>query len=494
MAFPVLSADEAAALIPNGEVVGISGLTPAGAPKAVPAAMARRALAEHAAGREYRISLFSGGSNWREVDGALSDADALAYRAPFQSDPDLRAHINACDLDYCDMHLSALTQNMRYGFLPRVRTAIVEVCEATPDGELTLTTSSSNSAAFCRMADRIILELNAYHKPCLRELHDIYLPGDYAERGPISISRPQDRIGTRTLKVDPAKIAGVVPTNQPDAVHPFRAVSELTHSIGRNIVGFLEQEYGAGRLPKELPPFQSGIGNVANCVLAAMAESDVLPPFSMFTEVAQDTVYHLLKSGRCKFISSSTITFTEPLMQDFYAHFSDFKDRIILRPAEISNNPELIRRMGVISLNTALEADITGHVNSTHLFGRNMMNGIGGSCEFARAAALSIFSCPSTAKGGAISSIVPMVSHVDQVEHDVDVMVTEQGVADLRGLSPRRRAELIIGNCAHPDYRPLLRRYMELTPTGHSPHSLEHGFCFHTAYLKTGDMRNAGLP
>lgn len=494
MQFPILTAEEAAKLIHNGEIIGISGLTPAGAVKVVPGAIARRAEAEHAAGREFKIALFTGGSNTQEVDGALSNAHALISRAPFQSNPDMRGHINAPDMHYYDLHLSVVTQNMRYGHLPRVQTAIVEVCDVTDAGELTFTTGSNNAAGFCMMADRIILELNTYHNPRLKEIHDIYLPKDYAEREAIGIYRPWDRIGTRTLKVDPKKIAGVVKTHLPDGVKPFKPGNEVTDRIGQNIASFLEHEYQTGRIPADFPPLQSGIGNVANAVLAAMGESRILPPFSMYTEVAQDTVFQLLKSGRCKFLSSSAITFTEPLMAEFMKDFDYYKERVLLRPTEISNNPEVIRRMGVISMNTALEADIFGHVNSSHLFGTKMVNGIGGSCDFARAASLTIFSCPSVTKEGAISAIVPMVSHVDQPEHDVDIIATEQGVADLRGLAPRQRAEVIIENCAHPDYRPLLHRYVEMTPTGHIPHNLEHCFDFHTAYLKTGDMRNADIP
>ncbi len=125
------------------------------------------------------------------------------------------------------------------------------------------------------------------------------------------------------------------------------------------------------------------------------------------------------------------------------------------RPAEISNNPEVIRRLGVIAMNTALEADIFGNINSTHVVGTKMMNGIGGSGDFTRNGYLS--SSPALRhKGGVISNIVPMVSHVDHSEHSVDIIVTEQGIADLRGKDPVQRAYEIINNCAHPAYRPLL--------------------------------------
>lgn len=494
MCFRFISADEAAAMVEHGEVVAISGLTPAGAVKVVPAAIASKARREHEAGRPFGIHLMTGGSNSPAVDGELACAGALLSRLPFQSNPDLRSRINAGEVRYTDLHLSDITQSIRYGHLPRPRTAIVEVCDVTDDGELTFTTSESNSAGFCLYAERIILELNRYHKPILRELHDIYLPLDYPKRGPIDIRRPWDRIGTKTLKVDPAKIVGVVETNLPDGVKPFKEGTPVTEAIGRNIVRFFEKEYLSGRIPKEFPPIQSGIGNVANAVLGAIEESSIIPPICMYTEVLQDTAFRLVKSGRCKFASSSTITVTEPLLQEIYSNFDFYKEKIVLRPTEISNNPEVARRMGVISMNTAIEADVFGNVNSSHFYGSKMMNGIGGSCDFARAAGLAVLSCPSTTKDGRISSIVPMVSHVDQTEHDVDVLATEQGIADLRGLCPADRAMCIIENCAHPDYKPLLRRYMEQGKgCGHTPLSLAHAFAFHRAFLETGDMRNAAI-
>lgn len=492
MSFRYISAEEAASLIVHGEIVGISGLTPAGAVKVVPKAVAARARREHAAGRPFAIHLMTGGSNSQSVDGELADACALLSRLPFQSNADLRAHINAGDVKYTDLHLSDITQSIRYGHLPRPHTAIVEVCDVTENGELTFTTSSSNSAGFCLCADRIILELNRYHKHVLRELHDIFLLQDYPNRAPIDIRRPWDRIGTKTLKVNPEKIVGIVETCLPDGVKPFKAGTPLTEAIGRNIVHFLEQEYLSGKIPREFPPIQSGIGNVANAVLGAIAESSVIPPICMYTEVLQDTAFRLLKSGRCKFASSSTITVTEPLLQEIYENFEQYKDKIVLRPTEITNNPEVVRRMGVISMNTAIEADMFGNVNSSHLYGCKMVNGIGGSCDFARAAGLAVFSCPSTAKNDCISSIVPLVSHVDSNEHDVDVVATEQGIADLRGLCPLDRAECIIENCAHPDYKPLLRRCLAHgRGLGHTPISLEHAFAFHRAFQETGDMRNA---
>ena len=127
-----------------------------------------------------------------------------------------------------------------------------------------------------------------------------------------------------------------------------------------------------------------------------------------------------------KFASSCSLTAEQRCaLESVYDNLDWFRPRILLRPQEISNNPEIVRRLGIISINTAIEVDIFGNVNSTHVMGRQMMNGIGGSGDFTRNAYLSIFTCPSTAKGGKISTIVPLVSHVDHSEHSVQIIATE---------------------------------------------------------------------
>ena len=115
------------------------------------------------------------------------------------------------------------------------------------------------------------------------------------------------------------------------------------------------------------------------------------------------------------------------MLTEVNADMASYRDRIVLRPQEISNHPEIIRRLGVIAMNGMIEADIYGNVNSTHVMGSRIQNGIGGSGDFARNGYLSIFMAPSIAQKGTISTIVPMVSHVDHTEHDVQVIVTERG-------------------------------------------------------------------
>ena len=279
-------------------------------------------------------------------------------------------------------------------------------------------------------------------------------------------------------------------TNRPNEVGKFTPLDETTAKIGANVAAFLEKEMKEGRIPASFLPIQSGVGNVANAVLGALGENKHIPAFEMYTEVIQDSVIGLMKEGRIKFASGCSLTIGSDKLQDIIDHMDFFKDKIVLRPQEISNNPELARRMGLITINTALEADIFGNINSTHVCGTKMMNGIGGSGDFTRNAYISIYTTPSTAKGGAISAFVPMVSHLDHSEHSVKVIITEHGIADLRGKSPIQRAHEIIDNCVDPEYRPMLREYLEMSKTAHTPHTLSCALAMHEEFLKSGDMRN----
>ena len=84
-----------------------------------------------------------------------------------------------------------------------------------------------------------------------------------------------------------------------------------------------------------------------------------------------------------------------------------------------------------------------------------------------------------------------MVSHVDHTEHDVDILVTVQGLADLRGLAPRERAVQIINNCVHPDYRAQMLDYFERACQrgGHTPHLMDEAFSWHVRLEQTGSMK-----
>jgi acetyl-CoA hydrolase len=491
--FPVLTPDEAAAMVGNGDIIGFSGFTPAGAAKVVPRAIAARARAEHAAGRPFKVGVITGASTGPSLDGELARADAVLFRTPYQSNADLRKKINAGEVQFFDMHLSQLPQTVRYGFLGKVKFAIVEACEVFPGGEIVLTTSVGASPTFCNVAEKIIIELNAAQSPALRGFHDIYEPRDPPHRREIPLLTVRDRIGSTVVKVDPSRIAGIVETNQPDESGGFEEPNDVTRRIGRNVADFLARERRRGTIPAPFLPIQSGVGDIANAVLAAMGENPDIPPFEMYSEVLQDAVFRLLQSGKLTFASTTAITTSPAMGREFFANLDYYRSRIVLRPQEISNNPELIRRLGIISVNAAIEADLFGNINSTHVLGTSMMNGIGGSGDFTRNAFISIFVCPALQKGGKISTIVPLVSHTDHSEHSVQVIITDQGIADLRGKSPNERARLIADHCAHPDFREPLRHYIDLNKSGQTPQSLRNAFAFHRHFMETGDMRGVQL-
>jgi len=490
MSLNYVSAQEAAALVKNNDNVGFSGFTHAGCPKVVPVEIAKRAEEEHAKGNPFKIGVFTGASTGDAIDGALSRAKAIKFRTPYQTNKDLRNAINSGEVAYYDLHLSQLAQEIRYGFLGNVDVAVVEACEVTENGQIVPTTGVGILPTICRMAKIVIVELNKSVPQKLRGLHDMYELMDPPKRREIPIYEVQNRIGLEYVKVNPNKIY-VVETEKDGDGSPFAPVDEITAKIGENVADFFVEEIKVGRIPRTFLPVQSGVGNIANAVLSAMGNNDGIPRFEVYTEVIQDAVIEMMEEGNISFASGCSLTVSNDVLHQFYNDLDYFKKKLVLRPSEISNNPGVIRRMGVLALNTAIEVDIFGNVNSTHVNGTKMMNGIGGSGDFTRNSYLSIFLTPSTAKDGNISCIVPKVTHEDHSEHSVKIIVTEYGVADLRGKDPRSRAVEIIDKCAHPDYRPLLHEYLNLGVKGHIPQSLDSCFAFHKALLETGSMKNA---
>ncbi len=490
MALNFITAEEAASHIENGDIVGFSGFTPAGAAKAIPTAIGEMAKKIHAEGKPFKIGVITGASTGDDLDGALARADAVAFRTPYQSNKDLREAINSGKAEYFDSHLSVVAQNLRYGFLGKMKWGVIEACDVTEDGEIVLTTGVGISPSICQVADKIVIELNEFHPKALRGFHDIHVPLDPPNRREIPIYSAKDRAGTAVIKVDPAKIVGVVKTNAPDGVGAFSATDAVTDKIGQNVAAFLAKELKDGRIPASFLPIQSGVGNIANAVLGALGHNKDIPDFDMYTEVIQDSVIDLMFEGRIKFASGCSLTVSDDQLLKVYENLDFFRDKLVLRPQEISNNPEIARRIGIISINTALECDLFGNINSTQVLGSKMMNGIGGSGDFTRNAYISIFTCPSVAKGGSISAFVPMVSHVDHNEHSVQVIITEQGIADLRSKSPKEKMKAIIENCVHPDYKQQLWDYVNLTGDhSHTPTQLAAAFGMHIKFQKDGDMR-----
>jgi acetyl-CoA hydrolase len=403
----------------------------------------------------------------------------------------MRRAINSGRTHFVDMDLSQVPRAVRSGWFGRLSWAIVEACEITPAGEIVLTSGVGAAQTYCRVADKILIELNAKHPAALRGIHDIVELSDPPFAREVPIFDAADRIGLPVVTVDKSKVTGVVETSVDDEMYPFEEPGALNLQIGSHVADFLAAEMKRGAIPSAFLPLQSGVGDVANGVLLSLGSHNGIPPFTMYAEVIQSAVLRLMRSGKVRFASGSALTVMSSVLEEVYADLNFYKPRLVLRPQEISNNGEVVRRLGVIAVNTALEADVFGNVNSTHVLGDCIVNGIGGSGDFARNAYLSIFTTPSAAKDRKISRIVPLVSHCDHTEHCVHVLVTEHGVADLRGKSPRQRAEAIIANCAHPDYREPLREYVKLSQKGQTPQTLNAAFSFHERFLKSGDMQKS---
>jgi succinyl-CoA:acetate CoA-transferase len=488
----VMSGEEAAALIQPGSQIGMSGFTGSGYPKAVPMALARRVAEAHLRGEKFKVNVFTGASTGPELDGMLARAGAMQLRMPYQSDPTTRKLINAGEMQYIDMHLSHVAQLVEYGFMGKLDLAIIEVTAILEDGRVIPSTSLGNNQSWLDCADKVILEVNSTQPLELEGLHDIYYGlGLPPFRDPIPLTSPNQRIGEPHLRIPIEKVIAVVHTDVPDRATEFKAPDENSKRIAAHILDFFDWEVKKGRLPPSLLPLQSGVGNIANAVLYGLEEGP-FQDLTAYTEVIQDGLMNLMRSGKMLCASATSFSLSREGVKEIMPHIGEYRDRIVLREQEISNHPGIIRRLGVIAMNGMIEADIYGNVNSTHIMGSSIMNGIGGSGDFARNGFVSIFMAPSTAQGGTISTIVPMVSHVDHTEHDVSVVVTEQGLADLRGLSPTQRAKVVIETCSHPDYRPALRDYFsratKISMGKHTPHMLTESLSWHSRYLRCGQM------
>lgn len=479
----IMSAEDAAKLIRSGMSLGLSGFTSVGYPKAVPSALA-------ASGHARDLTILVGAAVGDDCDGALVRAGCVSKRFGHQTNADMRRAINDGRVGFSDIHISQFPMNLRQRTLQQVDVALVECVAVTEEG-LYLAASAGSTDASVQVADQVIVEVNSSVPTGLMGMHDFFDIGLPPRARILPIEKPDDRIGTPYVPCPPEKIAAIVLTDKPDAPGKFKPVTEATARIGENVVNFLHGEIAAGRLPENPGPIQSGVGSVGNAVLSCLSSSG-FRGLSMYTEVMQDAALKLIEQGVFRFVSASSVALAAESRAHFYENLDFFRDKILIRPQEITNHPEVVRRLGVIALNTPVEVDIYGNVNSTHQMGSKMLNGLGGSGDFARNARLSIFATESTAKDGKISCIVPMVSHVDQTEHDVMVVVTEQGVADLRWKTPKERAELLIENCAHPSFRPLLREYYEhalaVSSGKHTPHDLTQALSWHQRFLDTGSM------
>ena len=498
----VMQPEDTVQFFRDGMDLGWSGFTPVGYPKVVPLALADYVEKNNLQGK-MRFNLFIGASIGAEVEDRWAALQMTDKRWPYQTGKVVQRQVNDGTVRMGDKHLSLYAQDLAYGFYTKQRgggfdLGLIEASGITEDGSIILAGSIGAATEVIQHSDKLIVEINTAI-PSFEGIHDIVMTEKPPFKKPYLISRVDDRIGSLYVPCDPDKIVAVVESNMPDRGRALSPPDEVSEVIATYILDFFQAEVKAGRLPKNLLPLQSGVGNIANAVVGGMVKG----PFSgvnVWTEVIQDTMLDFFDSGKLNFASSTSLSLSEGGFQRLYADWEKYTSRVVLRPMQISNNPEPIRRLGVIAMNTPAEFDIYGHANSTLINGSRMINGIGGSGDFLRNAYLSIMHTPSTRPSKSdptgISCVVPFATHVDHTEHDLDILVTEQGLADLRGLCPRERAREIIAKCVHPDYRPILTDYYERAERlgfergiGHEPHLLFKAFKMQEHLAENGTMK-----
>ncbi len=483
----IATADQAVTAVKDGMKIATGGATHAGYPRAFFIALAERIKK----GEKLQIDIHTCSPLGNEVDGELAKLNAVHRRLSHQAQPSMAKAINEGKILYADMGACGYATQVRYGFFGEIDLAVVEAVAITEEGFIVPSTTPSDVPSLVREAKQVIVEINLNLPEELEGIHDIYIPENPPDRKPIPIVRPTSRVGTPYIELDPDKILYIIGTDLKGTLPTRPAVDEKSEAMAGHLVRFFEEEVRQGRMPANLYPLQAGLGGVAEAVLRGLMNTD-FHNLWIHSALLNDAVLDLIDAGKVVEASGAGLYLSEDGLDRFFKNLPRYKEVLVLRPLDISASPEVIQRFGVIALNGAIEIDIYGHVNSTHVGGGRIMTGVAGSIEFARNSSISIFVTPSVAKGTDVSCIVPMVPHVDHTEHEVSLIVTEQGCADLRGLDPRERARLIIDRCAHPEYRPLLHNYFERAISltgGHEPQCLDDPFPFHRKLKETGKMK-----
>ena len=239
----IMTVEQAADFIRDGDTVGMSGFTGAGYPKALPGALVNKAQIQRDLKKPFKINLWTGASTAPELDGVLADADGINLRLPYQSDPICRQQINSGQMHYIDLHLSEVSQYAWSGFLGDLDVAVIEVAGIHEDGRIIPSSSVGNNKTWVEQADKIILEVNSQQSLKLEGMHDIYygtaLP---PYRKPILLNEPADRIGSKYLDIPKDKIVAVVETSAPDRNSPFSPPDAVSEQIAANILAFFEHE------------------------------------------------------------------------------------------------------------------------------------------------------------------------------------------------------------------------------------------------------------
>lgn len=479
----VTGVEEAASYIRGGMTVAFDGFTSAGYPKAVPAELRRRADM----GEDLQLRVVSG-TMIRQLDELLSGVTAM--RTPLFESAALRKSVNAGKVHYVEQQMCKMVRLLYGGAFGKVDVAVVEALEITEEGFLVPTASVGILPHIVEVADTVIVELNAAQPKELAGLHDIFLPGLPPQRRPIPMLHVAHRFGEPFVRVNPEKIKAIVCTDEPDGPTAPASPTDPLRCITDHLFNFLELE-SACRWGSAIPPVQIGFGNLASSIALAFGASK-FQNLSFFCGTLLEEVIRLIRQDKVRAASAASMQMTPGTVQILREMSPEIREILVLRNQDLTNDSETIGRMGIMALNSAIEVDIYGNVNSSHIAGTKIVNGIGGGANFAQNAGLSVMLLPSSSHNDTISNLVPMVSHVDITEHDIDVLITDQGVADLRGKDDLQRAMCIIEHCASPAYHDMLRHYLDTARKkagGHHPQLPAEACQWHRRFLETGTMQ-----
>lgn len=476
---------EASQLIKDGMTVAIGGYTSSGYPKVIVNELVRR----KELGEEINLNVITG-ANVGPIDDSLSKANIISWRAPMIGGKYLSKQVNNRDVNYVEQQMNKMPRLLRMNSFGKIDVAIVEALGITEEGYIIPTSSIGMVPHLLNQATKVIVEINLAQPIELEGMHDIYLPESLPNRKPIPLTYTNEKIGEPFIRVNPDKISFIVESKILDEVNKPAEGSSTIKKISENLFSFLEHEIKTN-FNGYLPPFQTGFGNLATGIVNEFKKSN-FNDIQFFCGILSEANIELMKTGKVKSASTGSIEMTSNVISTIRNHTELLKEIILIRNGDITNNAETIQRLGVIALNSAIEVDIYGNVNSSHISGSNVVNGLGGGANFAQNSELSILVLPSESKYGAISNVVPMVFHQDISEHDVDIVITENGVADLRGKDEVERARLIIENCSSLAYKEQLDFYLKKAINkcgGHRPQLPIEAYNWYEHLKANGTMR-----
>jgi acyl-CoA hydrolase len=296
---------------------------------------------------------------------------------------------------------------------------------ALPEGGFAYAVGSDYIVAAAEQARRIIVECN--------------------EAAPL-VSGPH--------RIPEERIVAVVPTRRQVLQVPAATPGDLERRIARHAGGYIED--GA--------TLQVGIGAVPEAIMAQLGDRRDL---GVHSGMIGDSVAALTEAGvitnmRKPFDAGVTVTGMLAGTDRLY-RFVDGNPGVEMRSTDRTHDVALLSRLPkLVSINSAVEVDLTGQVNA-EVVGNLHIGAVGGSLDYVRGGhrspgGHSLFVLPSTTADGRISRLVPRLDGpVSTPRSDVDVVVTEYGAAELRGRSLRERARALLA-ISHPAHRERLER------------------------------------